>query len=65
MTDKPEVFAVIWLDAVLGPLSLPAADAPEAVEKAAGIRARGASLVRDVRAVRIPPGLDTLETLDA
>lgn len=60
---KPEVFGVVWRDLMLGDLSLPKASAAEAIEAARGIRERGAGKVEDVRAVRVPPGSDELETL--
>lgn len=65
MTDKPEAFGVIWYDLMLGTLSLAKPSAREAIEAARSIRAKGAGKVVNVRAVRVPAGRDTLETLDA
>ena len=67
MTDKPEIFAVIWHDFI--PLSLPCASAQEAVEKARGMVARGTTNGLDmarmaVRAVHVPAGTDELVVLD-
>lgn len=63
--NKPEVFGVVWVDTMLGPLSLAKASAADAIESARSIRARGADKVRNVRAVHVPAGADTLLDLPA
>lgn len=62
-TDKPEIFAVVWIDTLLGPLSLHKPDAAAALTAAASIREKGGSKVQHVRAVHIPAGLDELRDL--
>lgn len=57
--DKIEVYAVVWLDFI--PLSLHCSSAAEAIDKARSIRAAGK--VRDVRAVHVAAGSDTLTVL--
>lgn len=63
--QKPEVFGVVWVDNILGPLSLAKLDAQSAIDTARGMRQRGADKIRDCRAVRIAAGTDTLETLES
>ena len=55
MLDKPEVFAVIWVDTLVGPLSLHKSDAQSAIDSA-----KGADKVSHVRAVHVPAGKDIL-----
>lgn len=62
--NKPEIFAVTWLDFI--PLSLHCADAAQAVEKARDIAARAAaskSTIRQIRAVHLPAGSNKLAVL--
>ena len=68
MTDTQDIFAVVWIDRLLGPLSLPAADAQAAKIKAREMHARGSDKIHSIRAVRHILGrktLDTLENLEA
>lgn len=63
MTHKPEIFAVIWLDAMLGRLSLHRDSATAAIELAQSIRVRGGDKVAKVRAVHLSSE-DVLTVLD-
>lgn len=63
MNDKVEIFGVVWVDNMLGPLSLTKLNAPSAIEAARGIRERGVDKVRDVRAVHVAAGSDKMEIL--
>lgn len=58
MTD---VYAVIWIDLLLGPLHLIKPNAAEAINLAQSIKANGDGTVSNVRAVHLPAGED--ETL--
>lgn len=62
--DKPEAFGVIWVDLMLGPLSLKKQNATDAIAAAVSIRERGAGKVEDVRAIRLPEGSNEIEYLD-
>lgn len=67
MTNKPEIFAVIWNDFI--PLSLHCASAQEAIDKARGMVARGTANGLDmarmaVRAVHVPAGTVELVVLE-
>jgi len=62
---KPEVFGVIWIDNMLGPLSLSKPDAQSAIDAARLMRWHGADKIRDCRAVRVAAGTDILETLES
>lgn len=62
---KPEAFGVVWIDNLLGPLSLSKPDAVSAILAARSMRKRGADKIRDCRAVRVAAGSDTLETLES
>jgi hypothetical protein len=63
--EKPEVFGVVWIDNMLGPLSLAKPDAQSAINAAREMRHRGADKIRDCRAVRVAAGTDILETLES
>lgn len=60
MTDKPEVFGVVWRDLFLGGivLTLNKPDAASAIECARGIIARAGGKMEAVQAVHIPAGSD-------
>lgn len=62
--EKPEAFGVVWVDLLLGPLTLVKPDADSAIETARKIQAKGADMVRDVRAVHVPAGSDVPIYLD-
>ena len=64
MTDTQDIFAVVWIDRLLGPLSLPAVDAQGAKMKAREIYARGSDKIHSIRAVRHVFGSRTLDTLE-
>jgi hypothetical protein len=64
MTEKREVFGVVWRDVALGDLTLTKPDAAAAIEAAQRIRAKGGALVQNVRAVHVRAGSDALTTLD-
>lgn len=59
--NTPEVFAVIWEDFI--PLSLHFGSRDEAIAKAKEVKLRGGDKIRNVRAVHIPEGTDTLVVL--
>lgn len=66
MSGKRECFGVIWHDFV--PLALPCASASEATGKRDEMKARASAAgldvaAMDIRAVRVPAGLDVLELL--
>lgn len=61
---REEIFAVIWIDHMLGLLTLRKPDARQALEAAGRIRHDGAGKVRDVHAVRLPAESDDIEYLD-
>ena len=61
---KAEVFGVVWIDNMLGPLVLAKPDANSAIQTAREMRRRGSDKIRDCRAVRVAEGSDHLETLD-
>lgn len=61
---KPEIFAVVWVDRMLGNLTLHKDDRAAAIEAAASIRERGAGKVDHVHAVHIAAGSDSLAYLD-
>lgn len=65
MQEKQEVFGVIWIDNMLGPLSLAKPDAQSAIATARYMRQRGADKIRDCRAVHVAAGSDILETLES
>lgn len=58
------IYAAIWNDKMLGPLSLNAPDAESAKRLARDIHARGAGKVDSVRAVRHVAGSKVLDTLE-
>jgi hypothetical protein len=60
---KAEVYGVIWIDNMLGPLTLTKPDAQSAISAATSMRERGADKIRDCRAVRVARGSDVLETI--
>lgn len=62
---KSEVFGVVWVDNMLGPLSLAKPDAQSAIAAARSMRLKGADKIRDCRAVRVAAGSDILETLES
>lgn len=62
---KAEVFGVVWIDNMLGPLTLSKPNAQSAIATARDMRKRGADKIRDCRAVRVAAGSDTIEVLDA
>ncbi len=61
--NKPEAFGVVWIDCLLGPLSLSKPDRETAIKTALEMRQRGGDKIRDCRAVMVAEGSDTLETL--
>lgn len=63
MTSKPEIFAVIWVDRMVGPLSLHKPNAASAIALAASMAAKGKDKIDHVRAVHIAAGSMVLETL--
>lgn len=65
MQSKPEVFGVVWVDNMLGPLTLTKPDAASAIAAARSMRLKGADKIRDCRAVRVAADSDVLETLEA
>ena len=64
MLNQPEVFGVVWVDNMLGPLTLVKPNAAEAISSARSIRAKGAGKVSNVRAVHVAAGSSTLTELD-
>ena len=64
MSDNRDIFAVVWIDRLLGPLSLPAVDAQDAKTKARDLYARGSDKIHSIRAVRHAFGSRTLDTLE-
>jgi len=61
---KPEIFAVVWVDRVLGPLTLLEKSAAAAIASAQAMRKRGEGKIDDVRAVHVPENKDSLIVLD-
>lgn len=59
-----EVFGVIWIDNMLGPLTLTKPDAKSAIESAKSMREKGADKIKDCHAVHIAQGSDKLVYLD-
>lgn len=59
-----DIFAVVWIDRLLGLLTLRKPDARQALEAARHIRHHGAGKVRNVHAVRLPAESDDIEYLD-
>jgi hypothetical protein len=70
MEPKPEIFAVIWFDRLLGlNLHLPRESAAAAIETAESMRQKDAAagptpMLHDVRAVHLPAGSDSLVFLE-
>jgi hypothetical protein len=62
--EKKEVFGVVWIDNMLGPLTLRKPTAEAAREAAATMRERGKDMIRDCRAVHIAAGSDKIQYLD-
>lgn len=62
--SKPEVFGVIWIDLMLGPLSLRKSSAEEALEASARIRSKADGKVEQVHAVHVEEDSDCLIYLD-
>ena len=65
MPLKPEIFAVIWHDNMLGPLTLHKPDAQSAIAAARSMRERGADKITNCRAVHLAADSDTLENLES
>lgn len=61
---RPEVFGVVWVDLLLGPLTLVKPDAQSAIAAARSMREKGEGKIRDCRAVRVAADSDVLETLE-
>jgi hypothetical protein len=59
-----EVFGIIWIDNILGPLSLIKPDAQSAIATAKYMRKHSTDKIRDCRAVRIPAEINKLENLE-